>query len=172
MNPKHVCDKLYSKINQSSTLHLHNFVIPAHQSTAEHPLKCFLCMHWLPINTFLIFLWVCNSLFHAYKQAGQQTSTLHIEYLEVFLEASDAICSSLLQLFSGYLEVGSCHLCLPTHHQLTQGMVDEDVLRLRRKRIHCRNTLPTKMYSSLTSLHTSATALRHIRQGNMPSIHI
>ena len=37
---------------------------------------------------------------------------------------------SIVEPFSEDLEAESCHLCLPTHHQLTQSMVDELILSL------------------------------------------
>ena len=47
-------------------------------------------------------------------------------YLKVFLGTCDSnVFHLVIELDSEGLEVEGCHLSLPTHHQLTQSMVEE-----------------------------------------------
>ena len=51
--------------------------------------------------------------------------------LEMSLEACDSTVFHLFfECVNEGLEVGGCHLCLPTQHQLTQSVVDELILQL------------------------------------------
>ena len=59
----------------------------------------------------------------------------------MFLKARDSAgLLHLIQLVSGHPEAGGSHLCLPTHHQLTQSMVDELILHLQDEGRHLRDT--------------------------------
>ena len=54
------------------------------------------------------------------------------EYLELFLKNSSAYFSLCLQLVEGDPEVGCRHLCVPTYHQLSQGIMNKYILSLER----------------------------------------
>ena len=67
---------------------------------------------------------------HTYT-VWETTHTLP-EYLELFLKTSSAYFSLCIQLVEGDPEVGCRHLCVPTHHQLSQGIMNKNVLSLER----------------------------------------
>ena len=71
-----------------------------------------------------------------HMQTGHYESThqWYYTHLHVFLEAIYVICCFLLKLVYFHPKADCCHLCLPTHHQFTQSIVDENVLRLTRNR--------------------------------------
>ena len=55
----------------------------------------------------------------------------HILNLKVCLGDSEfTVFHLVVEPFDEDSEVGGCHLCLPTLHQLTQSMVDELILSL------------------------------------------
>ena len=76
-------------------------------------------------------------------------------YLVVFLKARDSAgLLQLIQLVSGHPEAGGSHLCLPTHHQLTQSTVDELILHLQDEGRHLRDSISRCMQYILVGIHT------------------
>ena len=79
-------------------------------------------------------------------------------YLVVFLKARDSAgLLQLIQLVNGHPEAGGSHLCLPTHHQLTQSMVDELILHLQDEGRHLRDTRALEYELNIQSLLLEAT---------------
>ena len=51
-------------------------------------------------------------------------------YLELLLKTSSVSTSLCFQLVESNPKISCCYLCVPTHHQLSQGIMNKNVLSL------------------------------------------